>query len=237
MKSLVLAFAASLLSVASCTREAATPSYYKEVAILIDDTDSLRRYPDADIIAHYMKLYEEPWLGSRIAVSVISDNDMNPANYVSIPPENALFGNSEIRKATITKAKKRLAEILDSVSTVRKGRSHSVIYRTIARHLNRLAESKATMRACFIYSDFMENESVSFLDPAIRKLLVDQPGRVSINLLSQCPLADLRGISIFGMYRPRDYEDNQRVMPAFLFFGRLWESKGAKVEMFMGLKG
>ena len=211
----------------SCNKEV---QYDKEAVILIDRTDPLTVYPNANEILSSLGINNDRWQGIKITVSEITDKDVNRKVVVAIEKENKYLGNPKIRAAKIERFKSYLAKALiisDSVSSF----AHSIIYCPLAKHLNDLSSSKVDDKYLFIYSNMMENSDLNFYDKFTFSLQKDNPKLIEQKLEKNLAIHDLSNINIWIIYKPNSFEENATFMSASHFFEHLFISKNALVRI------
>ncbi len=196
------------------------------ITILIDRTDPLQVYPDADDISTHLGLQQDPWQGIQMTVTFISDKDVNDTRIVTLEKEDRWTGSITLRKARIARFIKELHAALIQA----KGRvslDHSIIYRSIAKQLNALAATNAAKKHLLVYSDLMENDGLNFYTPKTFLLLQTKPGDVGRGLEHIAPIQNIKGVDVWLLYEPATYEANHTYRITASFYKQLLESKGA----------
>jgi len=204
----------------------------KALTILVDITDSLTCKPDTTKIFDKLGLKEDMWQGVKVTVSSISELDINPIETIVLPSEDSWNSNKGTREAKVDRFKKELfAKIRDVVSRAKGSEGHTILYRSLCRNLNALANSKADYKGLMIFSDLEENDSTSFYSPSVFKQLKTNPSVIERLLERNGKLADLQGIHAYFEYAPVGYIDNARYMTVSCFFARLLQHHNAKVHI------
>jgi hypothetical protein len=196
------------------------------ITILIDRTDPLQAYPEADDISDCLGLKQDPWQGIQMTVTSISDKDVNDTRIVTLEKEDRWTGSITVRKARIARFTKELrAALIQAKSQV--SLDHSIIYRSIAKYLNALAATNAAKKHLLVYSDLMENDVLNFYAPKTFSLLQTKPDNVRRGLENIAPIQDSKGVDVWLLYEPVTYEANHTYRIAAGFYKQLLESKGA----------
>ena len=196
------------------------------ITILIDRTDPLQVYPDADDISTHLNLQQDPWQGIQVTLTYISDKDVNDTRIVILEKEDRWTGSITLRKARIARFIKELrAALIQAKGQV--SLDHSIIYRSIAKQLNALAAAHAYKKHLLVYSDLMENDVLDFYTPKTFSLLLTKPDNVRRDLENTAPIKNLKGVDVWLLYEPATYEANHTYRIAAGFYKQLLESKGA----------
>jgi hypothetical protein len=78
----------------------------------------------------------------------------------------------------------------------------------------------------------MENTSeMSFYDRQKQELLKTNPDAISKYFEAQLPLQNLQGIKIYIVFQPNGIEEDERFKIVSGFYKKLFEAKGAVVEI------
>jgi len=215
----------ALLPYASCTETASV--FDTEIAIVVDKTDRMSIYPNADEIISQLGLKDNPWQGVRIAATYISDRDVNDVTVLKLEAENEWSGNIMIRKAKIKQFIKQLQQCLTAMQY--SGTCpYSIVYRAIAGQANRLAVSKAKRKFLLVYSDLYEHGTdISFYDAKVIKRIHENPQSVAVQLEATAPLKPLKGLQLWFIYNPASFEENNRYMTVANFYQHLFTAHGA----------
>jgi hypothetical protein len=210
--------------------QSSTPQFDDDVEVVVDKTDTPRVYLSSSDILNALHFTDDPYKGVRVQIDQISDKDINATAVVSIDKENALLGTLPLRTAKITAFAARLHHALTNMQRPETA-AHSIVYRTIAAQLNRLAATESTHKIMLIASDLYENSIVSFYDPNTIALLKANPHCIETALEQETPLTRLTGIQVWLLYNPASYRDNNTYMTVATFYKHLLESHGAHVHI------
>ena len=202
----------------------------KEVVMLIDESDPLRLKPDADEISSQLGLKQDIWQGIKVLITYISDKDINTEKVISLEKAAMLSGNKQLRTLQVEHFKKELRAALSGAHTSG-SLNNSIIYRTVARHLNELSASTAKSKYLMLYSDLMENDEISFYNPATLSLLRTHPDVIRQRLERTIKLRNLTGIQVWLLYEPKSFNENNTYMAAANLYKQMLEAKGATVHI------
>lgn len=218
-----------VLLCASCNN--ASNQYDKELVILIDRSDPLRVNPNADEIISKLGLKQDIWQSVRVLVSYVSDKDINAGKLIELAHASRFTGNKQLRGAEVEHFKKELQAFLKDTH-MRGSLTHSIIYRTIAKHLNVLSASNAKEKLFLIFSDLKENNAdISFYNPTTLAQLHSKPETIRKELNKGITLNKLSGIQVWLIYDPVSFEENNTYMPIAQLYRQILESKGARVHI------
>ncbi len=202
-----------------------------DITIIIDKTDRMTVYPTAGEIISKLGLKGNPWQGIRITATYVSDKDINDVTVLTLEGENQWSGNIIMRKAKIQHFSKQLQRCLSGME-YNGTCPYSIIYRTIARQINRLAASDATRKILLTYSDLQENDTdLDFYDPKVKDKIAKNPQSIIAQLEATVPLKSLNGLQIWLLYSPTSYRQNNTYLPVAMIYNKLFESKGAIVHI------
>ena len=110
------------------------------------------------------------------------------------------------------------------------GYPRSSIYAPLVVEANRIARTKADLKAVIAYTDACENTSVfSIYDPIDRNLLMHHPEKVQELLAQYGKVDDLHGVTIYIIHSPLNDMDNENFSIMSRFYKSLFEDAGAKV--------
>jgi len=208
----------------SCNNSAITNI---DIAVIVDKTDRMTAYPNANEIISQLGLQDNPWQGVRITATYISDRDINDVSVVTLESENEWSGNKMIRKAKIEHFTKELQQCLTGMK-YNGTCPYSIVYRTIARQANRLAASTANRKLLLVYSDLYENDTaLNFYDPRVINRLQTNPRSITAQLEATVPLKPLSGLQLWLLYNPASFSQNNRYMTVATFYQQLFSVHGA----------
>lgn len=206
------------------------PALDADMTIVIDQTDPMVLYPTAEAVTAPLGLNRNPWQGVRVAVTYISDKDINQTSMVTLGRESAWSGNLAIRKAKVQHFIRQLHHCLTGMKSANFCQ-HSIIYRTIARQVNMLAVSPASAKFLLVYSNLYENDEVNFYDPQTFELIRNSPQSIQKRLEAATPIAALRGLQVWLLFNPASYKENNNYMVLAGFYQRLLQAHGATVHI------
>lgn len=216
----------TLLSAAAC-RE--TDTVQTETVVLIDDTDALASSPDPMHITEGYGVSRDMWQGIRVTVAFLSDRDFTAVRTATLPRESRLLGSRPMRQAKVRRFAGDLEKAMESGPAA--SRPRSILYRTLAGHLNALSGSRAPTRHAIVYSDLMENSRVSFYDGKTLEVMATAPEEVQALLEKDVRLKGLSGVEVWLVFEPKSYEQNDTYLLVSGFYRTLLESKGATVHV------
>jgi len=200
------------------------------ITVIGDQSDPLKIKPEANEICSLLDLKHNIWQSISISITYISDKDVNTQKGVFLEKANRFTGNTQLRRAQVEHFKKELHTALSN-SNNSGSLDHSIIYRTVANQLNSLSASTASNRYLLLYSDLMENDEISFYNPATLALLRTHPEAIRLQLEKDVALHDLSGIHIWLLYEPASFEANNTYMAVAKMYRQMLESKGATVHI------
>lgn len=214
-----------ILVLFSC--QSTTDTTDNDFVILVDITDPLTVKPRIDHLPEC-----EIWQSMRVEVAIISDKDINQIKVFNLPSENSLTGVTSTRKAKLSRFKSEINSYLASVSGAEsQNLHHSIIYRQLAKSLNDISKRKSANKQVFVYSNLIENEEVSFLDPKTMSLASNNPRHLDSIFENTAQLSNLAGVSVQIIYSPKSFEDNTRYRVISNYFKHLFENKQANVTI------
>lgn len=211
-----------------CSRQQAG-IYEKEVICLVDGTDSGAYKPSFEEIKPLLNLTDQD-NGISFKARTIGDIDFGKTFEVSLTPKKGEDETTEERynrkNQFFRKARKGYIDICGQATQ----KDHSIIYRVIANELNQLSKSKGNGIAV-IASDLQENSEIlnvyKFWDA---QLLTSAPTKVKERFLKQVPLEPLQGITVYFLFKPRDFKENTRYRSMLSIYEDMLKSKGAVVK-------
>jgi hypothetical protein len=208
----------------SCSNATITST---DIAVIVDKTDRMTAYPNANDIISQLGLQDNPWQGVRITTTYISDRDINDVTVVTLASENQWSGNKMIRKAKIEHFTQQLQQCLTAMKY--SGTCpYSIVYRTIARQANRLAANTADRKLLLVYSDLYENDTeLNFYDTHTINRLQKSPQSIATQLEATIPLKQLSGLQLWLLYNPTSFSQNNRYMIVANFYQHLFSTHGA----------
>eukprot|EP01037_Dinobryon_pediforme_P007928 gene7928-8000_t len=216
------------LSIVSCNTSPAIPD--TDIAMLIDQTDTMTSYPSADGVTAPLGLQQNPWQGVRVRLAAITDKDINETTVISLDKESEWSGNRIIRMARVQRFKRQLAAQLATMKANHPCQ-HSIVFRTVARQAKALAASPCRNRYLLVWSDLYENDEVNFYDSQIINLIKTSPQGIRRKLEATNAIADLHGLKVSLLFTPTSYKQNNRYMVIANFYQQLLTAHGATVHI------
>lgn len=226
---MALVIAGFVALAASCEQRKA-----QVAVLLIDITEPLRAWPQADELAALFDFGSGNRNGASLTVSELNDVSYNKQVAFVLPQGgNAFTTNRFGRTHEVEAFTQAITAYLDSLTrdTII-GRPKSSLYVPLAMHLNQLAQSNADDRYVIVYSDMMEHSTrLSFYDPATLALLARDPDSIAARLERMAPLVDLSGIRLAFIYQPTDSAADDTFRLVSGFFKSYFEAHGAAVTI------
>jgi hypothetical protein len=212
----------------ACTTQ--QPLFDTDITIIVDRTDPMALYPTAEAVTAPLGLNRNPWQGVRVAVTYISDRDINQTSMVTLDRESEWSCNLTIRKAKVQHFVRQLHHCLTGVKSANFCQ-HSIIYRTIARQANMLAASLAPAKYLLVYSNLYENDEVNFYDPQLFDMIRNSPQSIQKRLGAATPIGALTGLQVWLLFNPVSYKENNNYMVLAGFYQHLLQEHGATVHI------
>ncbi len=202
------------------------------VTSIVDITDEVV-CPDTAALFAMMGLQEHPWREYTFSATHITHVDFPATRVAELESESRYTGNQYERQKRIQDFKVSVASGCNNLYDVDTtgSLSHSIVYRTIARELNNLAELSAERKLCVIHSNLMENDEVNLYTKKDWELLVRKPERLRELFLKQVPLEPLSRIEVIFVYAPKDHADNTRYQTIARFFSDFFSEHGAETSI------
>lgn len=235
---LISVFLVVMLIVTSCTGGHNKTVIDAPLSLFIDQTDSFQVYPDSTQVLHILDLDKHSYDPAQVMITTITDTDVNTRMTYTLPAGNRLMGNLYSRTEDISVFKHDVFEQLEELHPKGgvKPLGHSCIYRPLANHLISLKEAGVEHPIIAVYSDFHENSTIAnFHDPQTLRNLQQHPADMEQHFEEAVPLPDLQGVTLYFVYQPKDFEDNNRYAVASGFFKRLFEKHSVKVYLVASL--
>lgn len=203
-----------------------------EVSILLDVTETQLAQPDANEIVPLLGLDTSKWSGAVFRFAYLTDVSLNGQTAIALADGgNRLLASSFTRDKEVTAFTDSIRAFLASLSDDTVGRPHSSIYLPLAAELTRLTQSHATTKVLLVYSDLMENNTLSFYDKRTLQMLQSKPEEIQAQLETKAPLSDLTGIEVHLIFQPVDADQDQTFQIVSGFYKTLLESHGATVTI------
>ncbi len=181
----------------------------KEVVCVIDGTDTSIHKPSFEEIKPFLNLADNDY-GLVFKTKMIGDIDFGSSFEKSLTPKD--YNTDETIEDRFIRKKKFLKDVETGyikISSKATPKNHSIIYRVIATELNKLSDSKAKHRILLVNSDLMENsKELNFYKPKDYNLLMNSPCSVEGKLINELQLNDLKGITVYFLFQPKDFYQN-----------------------------
>ncbi|MFA6089451.1 MAG: hypothetical protein WC755_06310 [Candidatus Woesearchaeota archaeon] len=202
-----------------------------EVIVLRDITDNHLAQPNTNEILSLFGL-ENKWNGGIFHFTTITDVSYNQTEIIKLEPRNEWLTFELDRDKEVKKFKNDISEIFTNSEKDIIGKKSTSVYAPTVNELNKLSKSKAQNRILLLYTNLMENNSnISFYDNGTLSKLKTNPDSIQKYFESQVPLQKLNGIKIIMIYKPSDEKEDEDYKIVSEFYKRLFESKGAEVEI------
>jgi hypothetical protein len=218
----------------NCTETEYTPDI-NGVLTLIDITDSARidRINAKDIVPMLSVFNGRSLSGASVGVSLITDLIHSPSYWVHIADEDRDQSNELTRKVTVETFRHSLDSIYDVANSVKSGRNHSEVFRSITDALQTLLGMPYTSKALIIVSDCHENsEQFNSYNPDEIQALVQHPERMDSFIPVQ---KSLTGIEVFIVHQPASVRDDRIFDVVSNAIKAYLTSKGAVVHIVTSL--
>lgn len=189
--------------------------YYRtsssEAYVLVDLTDKKVQQVDAAAILDKV-LQDNRMYGSvEMHTGYITDLDYNSGESLVLPAVFPLLLTNTDRQEEVTHFSETFHKSLANLYAKGGGRPQSSIYMPLVRYANMLAQSKASHKHLFVYSDLLENiDTFSIYRTQDSFDIIRTPDAILDRLESQAVPSDLTGVSIYFLYIPKDRKDEQR---------------------------
>ncbi len=206
------------------------------VRVLDDHTDFHQAKPETEQILSFFDLETHEWNGANFEITAITDFDYNVKRGANIPSFNCFNKYSERSSYQRTKEIREFGRQVNSaIKLVREdsiGRNHSSVYRSIARELNVLSESKADRKILLAFSDLKEkSDFLDLYNEAYYTLLATHPDSILGMFEKQALLKDLSGVEVYLIYQPLNYTDNESFKLISQLYRQMLEAHVAKVTI------
>ncbi|NVN95460.1 MAG: hypothetical protein HXX18_09285 [Bacteroidetes bacterium] len=203
-----------------------------DTVIINDHTDYFTVKPKADEIKNLYDFKNNIWDEANFRLINITDININKTYQAKIESENYLLSNKFKRKEKIKAFLTDIDKITVNSEKEKIGKDYSAIYEPIAKELNRLSQHKADKKYMLIYGDLMQNtDEISFYDKNVFEKLKSNPDKIKQYFNSQVSLNNLGGIKIILLFQPNNIKQDVEYKVVSEFYKKLFEEKGAKVEI------
>lgn len=200
-----------------------------DVSLLYDKTDTIPP-PDSGEILSLFDFDTHTWEQFSFSAQAITDVDCNPVYVERLSSSYMIFSNPGERIDSIAAFKKNVCRRIDALSRQASGLPHSSIYIPLLREVNRMAESDCSVRIVVLHANCFENSKVfSMYTDEGRVMLVHNPSRVKELLLRHGRPVNLKGITVYLSYMPKDAQDSEYFMLMSSVIADILEEAGAEV--------
>ena len=212
MKKQLIYYAVCMLCATSLYACAKTVSNTQSttVSVLWDKTDTLLSNPDVSKIVGLYDLTTNRWNGGYFSYASITDVDFNQRLSTQLIPDNLWSGNELKRKKQVQLFFQTVDSILHQSETIKAGRLHSSIYRSVINEMVRLQSEPSNSHLLLLYSDLQENSDLfNIYDKSSLHQLMSKPELIKAMFEKAMPIPDLKGITIYILFQPKSQEDNR----------------------------
>lgn len=231
MNSKIIYLLTIIVLLVGCTqRQPTQENVDTDVILVIDRTSLPSLYPDVETIWSALRLKEQPWQGIRLTITSVGHTNINPDTTLVLPGTSRTTSSKRTRKEQLVAFYVALERTLEQYRSDTVGMDKSIIFRNLIQHLNTLSQSDADQKALWVYSDLLENSSVSFYSAKTLSLLSSHPEKIIAQLENGTPLENCTGCHVSFMYAPVDYTDNSRYMTIVEFYTQYFSSHGITVH-------
>lgn len=199
--------------------------------LLYDVTDEMWSVPDPVSVKSYLGLTDQS-RGAFYKGVAVSDVEYNRADEAEITPKSFVMSNPLERRKAVQEFLAKVDASVNRLNQEEVGRSHSNIYRVIAREANRLQSGELGRyehRSILVLSDLRENGIINFYEPGMQEKLLKHPEEVRRMLEDQATLANLDGVEVHLIYQARDYDDSVVYTAIAAIYRQIFEAAGAKL--------
>lgn len=202
------------------------------VSVLMDKTDEMTKPKSDDILKLYNINDDKKYDGFLLRCRAISDVSLEPVQQFQVKPTTWISADNVERVQEIREFQSSFSQwYVEAGKPIIKPKSHSVIYRTLADEANRMADlKKVKVRNILVFSDLAEHSNdLDLYNPRDKQLVQQKPQVVIDRFEKLVPLKSLQGITVYFVYQPQNYYQQQQYDVAAKFFKMLLEEKGAVV--------
>ena len=216
----------SLISQSSCK------TITTEAIIILDLTEETFTHISINDYKTISSLNANVFNGEVVRIQPITENGFNIVECHKIQRvASSALGNEYQRRSELKKFYSSIDSSLQLLKQGRARRSGSVIFKILSEELNHLNKSKADKKILIINSDLIENSFIDFTNPSNIERIRNNPNEIEKLLTDKYPVSDLKGITIYILYKPVNKWDSERFEIVSDFYKKLFESKGAIVNV------
>lgn len=201
------------------------------ISYMMDDTDPMLKPSAREILALYQISDKKKYDGYCLRCRRISDVTLIPAKEFRVEAADSWFTADDLERVQAVRALE--ADFKGWYGTLKEPeapKKQSVIYRTIADELNRLAAFKAKTKYAVLGSDLMEHsQDLNLYDKREFAQAKNNPQAIVERLEKTVPLKSLKGITVVLYYRPQTYEQQLKYDVSSQLFRTLLTKHGAEV--------
>ena len=201
-----------------------------ETIIILDLTEETFNHISINEYKIISSLNDNVFNGEVVRIQPITENGFNTVECHKRVASSAL-GNEYQRRSELKKFYTSIDSSLQLLKQGRAKRNGSVIFKILSEELNHLNKSKADKKILIINSDLMENSFIDFTTSSNIERIRNNPNEIEKLLIEKYPVANLKGISIYIIYKPVNIWDSERFEIVSNFYKKLFESKGAIVNV------
>ncbi|MFZ1424800.1 MAG: hypothetical protein WAS55_13335 [Saprospiraceae bacterium] len=203
-----------------------------ETIIILDLTEETFTHISINEYKIISSLNDNVFNGEVVRIQPITENGFNTVECHKIERvASSALGNEYQRRSELKKFYTSIDSSLQLLKQGRAKRNGSVIFKILSEELNHLNKSKADKKILIINSDLMENSFIDFTTSSNIERIRNNPNEIEKLLTDKYPVADLKGISIYIIYKPVNKWDSERFEIVSDFYKNLFESKGAIVNV------
>jgi len=203
-----------------------------EAIIILDLTEETFTHISINDYKIISSLNANVFNGEVVRIQPITENGFNIVECHKIQRvASSALGNEYQRRSELKKFYSSIDSSLQLLKQGRTRRSGSVIFKILSEELNHLNKSKADKKILIINSDLIENSFIDFTNPSNIERIRNNPNEIEKLLTDKYPVSDLKGITIYILYKPVNKWDSERFEIVSDFYKKLFESKGAIVNV------
>jgi hypothetical protein len=232
----------ALILLASCGKMNKDNIVHETDIVLVQDTtDTLLCLPEPGAILALFGFDVDKNQAASFTYSLITDKRNNPSETINIRDGKTTDKHNEdddedYREKLVLAyydAVRDAVRNFQSVYQSGKSLDHSECFATIANELEGLVQKNGARRSLIVFSDLSENSrDFSCYSGKGKRLLQSSPMKVAELLLKHHPLPkDLRGISVYFVFNPRNREEDFRFGRMANMYRQLLQTRGARVTI------
>lgn len=242
MKQLIISLTVIFVTgIFSCNKKQVHSPYLIQTTAIVDITDPLRLYPDADAILRLYGFDKDKDREAFFRLCLITDKQLNQMEDFHLPDgytteANNRFDDPQYRQKTILLFYKALHKALSDFTTLHNkdlSLKHSECFKTVAEQLTNMKRKHADENTLIIFSDIHENSDLfSSYTKKGKDSLYSSPEKVTAIFEKTRLLPDdLKGFNIFFVYEPKSREDDKVYVSMVSIYRVMLEKRGARVTV------